>query len=142
MKRNKVEVPEFSHPHFNIKIKRGKLLPSLSIFTKENVKKLMREADNRLGNDIVVDYDGNLKMLSGEMCKDKNLYPVRIEHWQAGNNYVGKYSNLCDVDRTYRFLLFGWLNWLRYGVSMYVDYIEEEYNDEQKLLDEINKEMN
>ena len=27
---------------------------------QENVKKLMLEADDRLGNDIVVDYDGNL----------------------------------------------------------------------------------
>lgn len=142
MERKKIEAPKFPHPYFKIKIKRGKILPLSPIFTKDNLKKLMREADDRLGNDIVVDSDGNLKMLSGEMCKCRDLYPVSLEHWGAGSNEVGKYSSLLSVDETYKFLLYGWLNWLRYGINMHVDYIKEEYNDEQKLLDEINIEMN
>ena len=35
-----------------------------------------------------------------------SLYPVHIETWGAGNNYVGKYSKLYALEESYKFCLY------------------------------------
>ena len=61
----------------------------------------MRNADDRHNNQLVVDEDGYVKIISDN--KDGMLYPVRLECWNAGNNYVGKFSKLCTLDEDYKY---------------------------------------
>lgn len=52
----------------------------------------MRAADDRHYNQLVVDEEGSIRILSNH--ENGLLYPVQLEGWNAGNNYVGKYSKL------------------------------------------------
>lgn len=111
---------------------RGKVNPT-HMFTQNEIGKLMRDADDRRNNTLVVDEDGYAKLISDErnMC----VYPVRIETWQAWNNYVGKYSVLSDLEVAYKKLLYGWLIYLKTGREIYVDQISE--INEDSLFQEI-----
>jgi len=114
-------------------IKHGK--PS-HLFTKHEIKEEMRKADDRVNNQLVIDEDGYAKVIKNEGYG--YLYPVRHESWDAGNVYVGKYSELSTLDDNYISLLQGWLSYLKTGRNQYIDYI---YNnqDEEELLNEIRK---
>ncbi len=107
----------------------------LHLFTKEEIRTLMRNADDRVDNVLVVDSDGYAHII--EFSETAFLYPVRQEAWQAGNNYVGKYSSLSDLEDSYIGLLNGWLEYLKYKSESFIDYVKD--YDEQKLLCEIRK---
>ena len=68
--------------------------------------------------------------------KDGMLYPVRLECWNAGNNYVGKFSKLCTLDEDYKYCLHGWLRYLKTGRKQYMDYLTEEI-EEDSLISQI-----
>lgn len=111
---------------------RGKVNPS-HMFTKVEIEELMRKADDRQNNTLVVDEEGYAKLIT----EDESVfaYPVRIETWMAGNNYVGRYSDLSDLESAYERLLYGWKIYLETGKDNYIDYIEP--NKEDDLLQEI-----
>ena len=104
------------------------------MFTKDEIKKVMREADDRFHNTLVIDEDGFAKVVQER--KNIHSYPVRHSSWIAGNMYVGKYSSLSTLDDDYIRSLQGWLSYLKTGRSVFVDYIYDNC-DEQSLLDEI-----
>ncbi|MBZ4670677.1 MAG: protein kinase [Oscillospiraceae bacterium] len=114
-------------------IKHGK--PS-HLFTKQEIEEEMRKADDRVNNQLIIDEDGYAKVIKNEGYG--YLYPVRHESWDAGNVYVGKYSELSTLDDNYISSLQGWLSYLKTGRNQYIDYI---YNnqDEEELLNEIRK---
>jgi len=89
------------------------------LFTKEEIKDLMAKADDRTGNKLVIDENGYAKLIQN--YSEFNLYPVSHETWGAGNNYVGKYSRLTDLDDSYISSLEGWLYYLRTGNRTYID---------------------
>lgn len=105
------------------------------LFTKEEMREAMRNADDRRTNVLVIDEDGYVQMIQD--IHKAALYPVRNEAWQAGNIYVGKYSDLSDLDRVYIYSLQGWLFYLESGRSIFMDYCDD--NDERKLLEEIGR---
>lgn len=105
------------------------------LFTKKEIKEEMRNADDRLNNQLVIDEDGRAKVIKNEGYG--NLYPVRNETWSAYNNYVGKYSNLSTLNETYIATLEAWLNYLATGQRQYVDYTDLKENDENDLIDKI-----
>ena len=50
--------------------------------------------------------------------------------------YVGRYSNLSDLNRTYICSLQGWLMYLETGRTVYMDYMHDNNNIEE-LIQEI-----
>ncbi|MGB4658922.1 MAG: protein kinase [Mobilitalea sp.] len=104
------------------------------LFTKEELEKEMRDADDRYNNKAVIDEYGFVKIL-----KDSNtgyLYPVQNESWNAGNKYVGKYADLSDIDEVYCNLLLAWRDYLQTDRSEYLDYYQK-VNDLDELIKEI-----
>lgn len=106
------------------------------LFNLEEVKGAMRGADDRVNNTLVIDENGYVSIIKRN--ENVDLYPVRLETWIAGNNYVGKYSNLITADETYTACLSGWLDFLKSGKDSFVDYFYTEYSNEQ-LVSMINK---
>lgn len=104
------------------------------IFTKAEIENEMRAADDRVNNQLVIDEDGKVSVIQD---KGKGyLYPVRCEGWCAGNNDVGKYSDLESLDDCYILCLQGWLSYLQTGHEQYMDYVDI-FTDEHELMEEI-----
>ena len=120
------------HQCFSISFRRHGI-PS-HLFEKSEIETAMRNADDRHNNQLVVDEDGYVKIISDN--KDGMLYPVRLECWNAGNNYVGKFSKLCTLDEDYKYCLHGWLRYLQTGQKQYMDYLAEEI-EEDSLISQI-----
>lgn len=95
----------------------------------------MRNADDRYTNQLVIDEEGYAKVIE-YMSDNSRLFPLRYEAWQAGNMYVGKYSQLSNLDDVYISSLQGWLSYLETGKSVYMDYLHDN-RDEEKLIREI-----
>lgn len=124
--------PDVGGARFTIHLKRrGK---PTHLFTREEIETLMRGADDREHNMLVIDEDGR-----ADIIQDINLgslYPVCHESWVAGNNYVGKYSSLSSLDDTYLASLQGWLSYLQSGRRQRMDYLGPE-QDVDALIQEI-----
>lgn len=104
------------------------------LFTKEEIYELLKNADDRQINQLVIDESGYAKLLVDS--SEGQLYPVRHESWDAGNLYVGKYVSLHHSDEAYISLLEGWLSYLETDHSIYKDYIEYTYS-ERELIEKI-----
>ena len=106
------------------------------MFTKQEINMLMKNADDRLGNTLVINEFGFAQIIPGHF--DKHTYPVSQETWCSRNNYVGKYSSLSDLDQSYEWMLEGWLDYLERGVAVYMDYSSNRLTVKE-LLKEIKK---
>lgn len=84
----------------------------------------MEKADDRKNNTLVIDENGYAKLI--QTPSEGILYPVRHETWCAGNNYVGKYSNLITLEDSYISSLTGWLYYLKTGNGIYIDTSRQE----------------
>lgn len=99
----------FTEPYFSIIIHRNGIPEHL--FTQDEIETLMRNADDRTDNLLVIDADGYAHMLQNQdMAK---FYPVVYETWCAGNNYVGRYSMLSDLKNAYHYCLGRWCDYLK-----------------------------
>ena len=103
-------------------------------FTLEQIKELMRAADDRVRNKLVIDEYGRAKII--QEIGDAELYPVTQETWGAGNIYVGKYSTLSDAEQSYQYMLDGWLFYIEHSRHIYVD---DSYIDVNELEKKINE---
>ena len=119
-----------------ISIKFEKCGKPTHLFTKQEIAKEMRKADDRNHNQLVIDENGYAKVIKDEGYG--HLFPVRHEIWNAGNVYVGKYSKLSTLEDDYISSLQGWLAYLDTGREQYIDYIRDNMNEEE-LLNEIKK---
>lgn len=90
------------------------------LFNKNELKTLMTNADDRKNNMLVIDEEGYVLIIQ-DISKGKT-YPVRLEAFMSGNNYVGKYSSLSALDDSYTELLYGWLNYLKTKRSQFVEF--------------------
>lgn len=132
LKENFLAELESYKSFFEIKIIRiGK---PTHLFTKQEIKEEMQNADDRVNNQLVIDENGYAKVINTR--KHGHLYPVRHESWNAGNVYVGKYSKLLTLEDDYISSLQGWLSYLKHGRTIYMDYVHEN-TDEEKLIAEI-----
>ena len=114
------EIEDYHH-YFEINIRRDGSPKHL--FTKSEIEVLMRNADDRYHNRLVIDENGYAKIISDE--EQASLYPVSIEEWNAGNNYVGKYSKLYALEESYEFCIYGWLQYLTTGKAQYIEFLTE-----------------
>lgn len=117
------------HQCFSISFRRHGMPTHL--FEKSEIEIAMRNADDRHNNQLVIDEDGYVKIISDD--EDGMLYPVRLECWNAGNNYVGKFSNLYTIDEDYKYCLHGWLRYLTTGRKQYMDYLTEEIEEDSLI---------
>ncbi len=104
------------------------------LFTKKEIEEAIRNADDRFSNRLVIDENGYAKVIKKEEIG--HLFPVRHVSWDGGNVYVGKYSTLSTLEDDYISSLQGWLRYLKTGRKQYMDYVNENI-DEEKLLKEI-----
>lgn len=128
-------IKEFSLSFFTVNII-GISKPS-HLFTKDEIEKVMREADDRKNNTLVIDENGYPQIISNKEL-DVNSFPVYHEQWNAGNLYVGKYSDLSTLNEDYLSSLQGWLSYLQHHRSVCVDYIDD-IKDINKLITAIDK---
>lgn len=128
----------YETPYFRVEIKL-KHQPS-HLFTEEEIKDLMRNADDREANTLVVTPDGFV-----EIIQDRNqitYYPVYYETWEKNNLYVGKYSKLSTAHDAYLYCIGKWREYLRTGIKPYMDdYNPYETEDESQIVREIEELM-
>lgn len=92
------------------------------LFTKEEIKEIMTNADDRVNNTLVIDENGFAQIVQKHY--ESSFYPLRYETWNAGNVYVGKYSRLTDLDDSYIYSLDKWLEYLSTNKkATYQDYV-------------------
>lgn len=103
------------------------------LFTKQDIKNILLNGDDNYNNSLIIDWDGTPKLIVKRGGRFKNC-AVIYETFCAGNNYVGKCSNLNHLDRTYLALLEAWDIHLECGKSIYRDYVQGESNEEELRL--------
>lgn len=124
------KVWKMEQPYFSIEItKTG--TPS-HLFSKEEIKELMIAADDRHENTLVIDEDGNARIIADR--EDACVYPVVHPTWCARKVYVGKYSTLPDLDISYHNCLGKWYDYLTEGVGQTMDDYEEHQETDEELV--------
>ena len=107
----------------------------IHLFTSDELYHVLRNADDRVDNMLVINEDGNIKII--QEIQDGILYPVRNESWNAGNMYVGKYADLSDHFQLYIQLLNSWRNYLKYDKDHTIDYYHNVNETEAELIEEV-----
>lgn len=108
------------------------------ILTREDLKKVLLNGDDRYVNVLLLDFDGKPKLIplkNGETPLTISYYPVRNESYMFGNGYVGNEKSIEDIDLLYTNLLSNWLLHLETGKSQYTDYFDNV--DEETTLKRI-----
>lgn len=105
------------------------------LFTLNEIKKLMADADDSKNNKLVIDEDGYAHIITNPGLA--YLYPISIETWCAGNGYVGQDSSLSDAEPAYHLCLSLWLYYLITNKKQYDDCYRQ--IDVDKTLEEIEK---
>ena len=104
--------------------------------TKKELKDILLNGSDNLNNTVVLDIDGHIKLISQPVVVS---YPVRLETYCAKNNYVGKYSTLSHLHDASVSLLYGLLEYMKTGFSIYIDYPIQD--TEKHLLEQIKLQM-
>ena len=107
------------------------------LFAFEELESIMRKADDRVNNRLVIDESGYFQMIQD--TDQGVLYPVRYEVLCAGKNNVGPYSPLLGLRSDYETSLILWLEYLKTGHHQRYDY--DESCDEEKVVKEIREFM-
>ena len=108
----------------------------LHLFTKKEIESAMRNADDRVDNQLVINEDGYAKIIEGRF-EYIEVYPVRSGLWSAGGVYVGKYSTLSTLNDIYHNMLRGWLSYLETGSAQYAGDLWDIDYDERDLIQKI-----
>lgn len=123
----------FFHKEF---IRNPKISPK-HLFDKDEIRKLLENADDRHDNTLVIDENGFLQIIQDNI-KDVFLFPVRNSQWDAGNNYVGRHAHLDEnyINDIYMYCLTAWLSYLETGEAQYLGEFDINY-DEESLITSI-----
>ncbi|WP_294352187.1 hypothetical protein [uncultured Clostridium sp.] len=113
------------------------------IFKRDELRKVLKDGDDKVNNALYVDFDGYLKLKNINRDKDfiaYHKYAVRNESFIALNGYVGREFDDEYIDTLYLNLLDEWESHLESGRSLYVDY-DKGNLDEKTILININKSL-
>lgn len=121
--------------YFQVEIKM--VAPPKKIFEMEELESCILNADDRKNNTLVINADGSINIISG-YCP-KQVYPVALETWCAGNKYVGKYSALPskEIEYIFKLALEGWYHYLNAKHHISVDHMSETISIKE-LIQKIN----
>lgn len=126
----KGKVSEFEIPYFSVEI--IKISNPEYIFTIDDIRLLMEQADDRVDNTLVIDENGYAKILTD--WSNAQFYPVINETWCQRRNYVGRYSKLLDLDSAYHYLLGKLKDYLKTGFGQSKDDHDEYFESTEELL--------
>ena len=93
------------------------------LFTFDEIKNLMANADDSKNNKLVIDENGYARIIT--IPGPTYLYPVSIETWCASKGYVGQNSSLSDAEPAYHSCLSLWLDYLNTDEKQYDDYYKQ-----------------
>lgn len=127
------KVSVFEQPSCSIEIVRNGV-PS-HLFEKEDIKKLMLVADDRVNNTLVIDEDGFPQIVGDDT--DADVYPVVGWTWFARRVNVGKYSNLPDLDSIFHYSLAKWYEYLATGIGQHRQDYDDCVDSENQLIEKI-----
>lgn len=132
------KVWDLEQPYFSIDIiKAGH--PN-NLFSKDKIRELMMAADDRHDNTLVIDEDGLAHVIVDSNAM--SVYPVVHKTWCARKVYVGRYSNLSELDSAYHYCLGKWLDYLEQGIGQTKeDYYSLKYESDTELEERIKKIM-
>ena len=122
--------------YFTIHLLRIK--PPSHLFTEDEIREVLRNGNDFVNNRLAIDFDGYAQLIEGDSYTERFKYPVIQEGYDAGNNYVGEYANLDDVNEIYVAMLDAWMHHLKTGQKYKVDYYDLTRDSEQ-LIKEIKK---
>ncbi|MGG5461373.1 hypothetical protein [Clostridium sp. B9] len=110
------------------------------LFTIEDLRKLLEEGDDRYNNSLIIDFEGNLKLVQSnpEDIIYHSNYAVSNEVYNSGNGFVGRKLDDLYLRLIYLNLLDNWLLHIQTGRSIYVSCYEDNI-DEKKTIYKINK---
>lgn len=132
------ELGEYGY-FFDVEMKRMKR--PTNIFTKKDVEVTLREGDDSKNNYLVVDVNGNVKLIDSYGNSILlQLQAVHNDGYDARNNYVGKYCDLSNISQEYQSLLKGFLNHLIRDSNINADLLYD-FEDEDKLIELIKSEI-
>ena len=131
------KVMTLEQPYFTVDIL--KVENPKYLFTKEDIKKLMVAADDRVDNTLVIDEDGYAHILTNRA--EAKCYPVINETWCERRKYVGKYSSLSDLQPSYHYSLGKFKDYLIKGIGQPKEDYDEYYESDDELVSEINQMM-
>lgn len=123
---------------FSLKWRR--IAPPSHLFTREEIFTALRNADDRLGNVLVIDEEGFAHVLPNDGTVASESYPVVHESFCAYNNYVGKYSSISSYEQHYIDSLACWRDHLCTGQRIYCDL--NRFETESSLLSQIEQTIN
>mgnify|MGYP003288087143 FL=1 len=93
------------------------------LFTLDEIKNLMANADDSKNNKLVIDENGYARIIT--IPGPTYLYPVSIETWCAGKGYIGQNSSLSDAELAYHLCLSLWLDYLNTNEKQYDDWYKQ-----------------
>lgn len=125
-------------PYLRVHI--NKLTTPEHLFSRKEIEHLMRNADDRLNNTLVINVDGYAHLIQD--TSHAIFFPLRNETWCAGNNYVGKYSQLGDLDSAYHYCLSKWLEYLKSGEEQLMEDFDNCNLSNRQLEEQIHLYMN
>lgn len=107
--------------------------PKYETFTREQLKQVLVQADNRCDCALVIDYDGRLRAveLCGQTADRLTEYPVRFETIAAGSLNGGAADEEEFFETVYMALLEAWVFHLEMGRSYFSDYASGDYTEEE-----------
>ena len=133
LRKNGLTIFEKGRKYFSI-VPIGSKKP-LHLFTLKEIESAMRNADDRVDNQLVIDEDGYAKIIEGRF-EYVEVYPVRSGLWTAEGVCVGKYTTLSMHDIYYN-MLRGWLSYLKTGRTQCAGDLWDSNQDETDLIQEI-----
>nr|WP_259549244.1 hypothetical protein [Heyndrickxia oleronia] len=113
--------------------------PKQKVFSKEQLKEVLLNGDDRINNSLIVNNDGFLKLVPFSQVRNIS-YAVRFETFDSGNGYVGKGASLYNLDEIYLSLLDAWAIHLVSHDRIYKDHPSNQ--TEEELLKEIDEAYN
>lgn len=111
-----------------------------NIFTKNELKKILKEGDDRYNNSLIIDFEGNVKLVQSnpeDVISHAN-YAVVNKVYNSGNGFVGRDFDDSYIELIYLNLLDNWVLHLETGRSIYMNYCEDNI-DEKKVFNRINE---
>ncbi|EGT3617628.1 hypothetical protein FHH43_15590 [Clostridium perfringens] len=111
-----------------------------NIFTIDDIRRVLKEGDDRYNNSLIIDFEGNLKLIQSNpvdiICHSN--YAVSNEVYNSGNGFVGRDFSELYIRYIYLNMLDNWFLHLESGRSIYVTCYEDNI-DEENTIYKINK---
>lgn len=105
------------------------------LFTKEELRQVIQNGDDRVDNVLVIDENGFAHLVQN----NEHLYPIHPRRWDAGNVFVGKYSKMEHLNETYHDALKEFLEYLDTNATSEIRRKHCELDKDEDIISEIKR---